>query len=139
MLGKVTATLQNCEINVKYHTSTVLEEHHVIAGEPSCFYLDHFNLKSAKGIDVAHGIFQTLQGTELQTKLNLAKADGTNVNTGHSRGSIRYLEMFLGVPLQWSICLLHLNELPFTNTNLFHKTSRCILGLENTKMMVKNI
>ena len=39
-------------------------------------------------------------------------ADGTNVNTGHSRGSIRYLEMFLGVPLQWDICLLHLNELP---------------------------
>ena len=63
-------------------------------------------------MDVAHGIFQTLQGTELQRRLNLAKADGTNVNTGHSRGSIRYLEMFLGVPLQWDICLLHLNEFP---------------------------
>src|SRR5215469_15257975 len=60
----------------------------------------------------AHGIFQTLQGTELQIRMNLVKADKTNVNTGHSRGSIRYLEMFLGVPLQWDICLLHVNELP---------------------------
>src|ERR1700755_1433481 len=24
----------------------------------------------------------------------------------------RYLEMFLGVPLQWDICILHLKELP---------------------------
>jgi hypothetical protein len=53
-----------------------------------------------------------VKGTELEKKLVLVKADGTNVNTGHLHGSIRYLELFLGKPLQWDICLLHLNELP---------------------------
>ena len=75
-------------------------------------YLDHFTPKSGKGIDIAHGLFKQIQGTELEKNLVLVKADGTNVNTGHLLGSIRCLEMFLGRPLQWDICLLHLNELP---------------------------
>ena len=32
--GRRDAALQNCEINGKYHTSTLLEEHYVITGEP---------------------------------------------------------------------------------------------------------
>ncbi|KAB7499691.1 hypothetical protein Anas_12324 [Armadillidium nasatum] len=76
------------------------------------FYLDHFSPESGKGIDIAHGIYKKVCGTELENRLSLVKADGTNVNTGHRNGSIRYLEMFLGKPLQHDICLLHLNELP---------------------------
>ena len=37
-------------------------------------------------------------------RLNLAKAGGTKVNTGYPHGSIRYLEIILGIPLQWD-CL----------------------------------
>ena len=40
------------------------------------------------------------------------KADSTNINTGYMHGAIRYLEMFLGRPCQWDICLLHTNKLP---------------------------
>ena len=38
--------------------------------------------------------------------------DGTNVNTGVSSGAIRLLEIELKRPLQWFICMLHINELP---------------------------
>ena len=51
--------------------------------------------------------------------MKLVKADGTNVNTGHQQGAIRYLEMFLGRALQWNICLLHLNELPLRHVFIY--------------------
>lgn len=40
-------------------------------------------------------------------------SDGTNVNTGVKGGIIRLLEEHFQQPLQWLICLLHFNELPF--------------------------
>jgi len=40
-------------------------------------------------------------------------SDGTNVNTGEHNGIIRSVEAALQRPLQWLICELHLNELPF--------------------------
>jgi len=40
-------------------------------------------------------------------------SDSTNVNTGKHNGVIRQLEVTLKRPLQWLICMLHLNELPF--------------------------
>ncbi|KAB7501105.1 hypothetical protein Anas_10480, partial [Armadillidium nasatum] len=94
--GRRDATLQISELNGKYYTSTILEDHYVITGEPGDFYLDHFSPESGKGIDIAHGIYKKVCGTELENRLSLVKADGTNVNTGHRNGSIRYLEMFLG-------------------------------------------
>ena len=39
-------------------------------------------------------------------------ADGTNVNTGLNNGLIRLLELHMGRPAQWLICMFHLNELP---------------------------
>ena len=51
--------------------------------------------------------------------MEFVKADGTNVNTGHQQGAIRYLEMFLGRALQWNICLLHLNELPLRHVFIY--------------------
>ena len=38
--------------------------------------------------------------------------DGTVTNTGWKNGVISQLELFLGRPVQWLICLLHTNELP---------------------------
>ncbi|KAB7505002.1 hypothetical protein Anas_12575, partial [Armadillidium nasatum] len=78
------------ELNGKYYTSTILEDHYVITGEPGDFYLDHFSPESGKGIDIAHGIYKKVCGTELENRLSLVKADGTNVNTGHRNGSISY-------------------------------------------------
>ena len=38
--------------------------------------------------------------------------DGTNVNTGRNGGVIRLLEQHIGTPVQWAVCMLHINELP---------------------------
>lgn len=45
--------------------------------------------------------------------------DGTNVNTGKNGDFIRLLEKQLSKPLQWIICLLHINELPLQHL-FFH-------------------
>src|SRR5215469_3200313 len=39
--------------------------------------------------------------------------DGSNVNTGVRNGIIRIIEESLEKPVQWLVCLLHCNELPF--------------------------
>ena len=39
-------------------------------------------------------------------------ADGTNVNTGLNNGAIRLLELHMGHPVQWLVCMFHFNELP---------------------------
>ncbi|KAB7503292.1 hypothetical protein Anas_13011 [Armadillidium nasatum] len=54
------------------------------------FYLDHFSPESGKGIDIAHGIYKKVCGTELENRLSLVKADGTNVNTDKNVREICY-------------------------------------------------
>jgi hypothetical protein len=52
---------------------------------------------------------------ENQTSLDNVLAigvDGTNVNTGVNNGSIRLLELHMGHPVQWLVCMFHFNELP---------------------------
>ena len=44
--------------------------------------------------------------------LNVIGCDGTKTNTRAKGGVIAAIEKSLGKPLQWSVCLLHLNELP---------------------------
>ncbi|GBM74186.1 hypothetical protein AVEN_104809-1 [Araneus ventricosus] len=46
-------------------------------------------------------------------KLEVVRCDGTVTNTGWKNGVIKRIEYHVGRPLQWSICLLHFNELPF--------------------------
>ena len=35
-----------------------------------------------------------------------------NVNTGLNNGAIRLLELYVGHPVQWLVCMYHFNELP---------------------------
>ncbi|GBO13434.1 hypothetical protein AVEN_196097-1 [Araneus ventricosus] len=46
-------------------------------------------------------------------KLEVVGCGGTVTNTGWKNGVINRIENHVGRPLQWSICLLHFNELPF--------------------------
>ncbi|GBN17157.1 hypothetical protein AVEN_252103-1 [Araneus ventricosus] len=46
-------------------------------------------------------------------KLEVVGRGGTVINTGWKNGVINRIENHVGRPLQWSICLLHFNELPF--------------------------
>ncbi|GBN01814.1 hypothetical protein AVEN_268362-1 [Araneus ventricosus] len=46
-------------------------------------------------------------------KLDVVGCDGTVTNTGRKNNVIHRIENQVGRPLQWSICILHFNELPF--------------------------
>ena len=61
---------------------------------------------------------------ELQT----VGCDGTNVNTGAVRGFIYLMEVRLGRPMQWLICLVHANEFPLRH--LIQKLDGAIKGPE---------
>ncbi|KAB7502878.1 hypothetical protein Anas_12711 [Armadillidium nasatum] len=39
--------------------------------------LTNFSPESGKGIDIAHGIYKRVCGTELENRLSLVKADGS--------------------------------------------------------------
>ncbi|GBO10088.1 hypothetical protein AVEN_255352-1 [Araneus ventricosus] len=46
-------------------------------------------------------------------KLEVVDCDGTVTDTGWKNDVINRIKNHVGRSLQWSICLLHLNELPF--------------------------
>ena len=67
------ATLTIEKLNHKYYNSIVLQDHYVVTGEPNNFYLNHFTPATGKGIDIAHGLWQVIQGTTLESKLTLVR------------------------------------------------------------------
>ena len=81
------ATLTIKKLNHKYFKSIVLQDRYAVTGEPNNFYFNHLTPATGKGINIAHGLWQVIQGTTLESKLTLVKADGTNVNTGCNNGN----------------------------------------------------
>ena len=67
------------------------------------------------GYKTATSVCSAIKDTALEQKLKIVGSDGTAVMTGKSKGFIASLETLIGRPLQWVICLLHLNELPLTH------------------------
>ena len=57
-------------------------------------------------------MYEAIKDTDLEQILSTIGTDGTAVMTGCDNDCIWVLEEFLERPLQWSICLLHCNELP---------------------------
>ena len=110
--GRKDATLTMAEVDGRYYRQTCIEEHYVIVGEPSGFYLSHVTPDNGSGIKIAEAIFAVMKDTPLEKKLKIIGSDSTAVMTGKNSGCIASLEALLGRPLQWAICLLHLNELP---------------------------
>ena len=78
----------------------------------------------------------------LQRKGIAIGCDGTNVNSGVKGGVIRLLELELGRPLQWLICLLHANELPLRHLlqkldGVTHGPNHSLVALANQSRHVK--
>ena len=92
--------------------STQLEEHYVLVGEPGTYYFTHLSPIDGKSRTLAQEIFEFISETVLCEKLTIIGNDGTASMTGKFNGAIRSLEELLKNPLQWSICLLHINEFP---------------------------
>ena len=75
--------------------------------------MDHFVPINAKAETIATELFDVIQAYNSEESLLATLVDGTNANTGVSGGAVRYIEVFLNRSLQWLICLMHYNELPF--------------------------
>ena len=110
--GRKDATMTMVEVNENYHRQAVIEEHYVIVGEPNGFYLLHVMPKDGTGYKIATSVYSAIKDTALEQKLKIVGSDGTTVMTTKSKGFIASSETLTGRPLQWVICLLHLNELP---------------------------
>ncbi|KAH9638792.1 hypothetical protein HF086_002032 [Spodoptera exigua] len=126
--GRKDKTLKIVMKGGKKYRLTSVEEHISIIKEPGSDYVGYAvpSHGTAKGLESA--IFQTVTG-QLNMSLEDTLAigcDGTVTNTGKYGGVIRLLEKRLQRPLQWIICLLHLNELPLRH--LFAKLDGTTTG-----------
>ncbi|KAH9628577.1 hypothetical protein HF086_010311 [Spodoptera exigua] len=126
--GRIDKTLKIVMKGGKKYRLTSVEEHISIIKEPGTVYVWYAvpSHGTVKGLESA--IFQTVTG-QLNMSLEDTLAigcDGTVTNTGKYGGVIRLLEKRLQRPLQWIICLLHLNELPLRH--LFAKLDGTTTG-----------
>lgn len=90
------------------------EEHIAFVQQPNSFFIGHKAVKVGTAKAIKESIIELL--TDKSIPINEIKAigcDGTNTNTGHNGGVIRLLEVEWEKPMQWNVCMLHLNELPF--------------------------
>ena len=63
------------------------------------------------GYKIATSVYSAIKDTDLEQKLKIVGSDGTAIMTGKSKEFVASLETLIARPLQWVICLLHLNEL----------------------------
>ncbi|CAH0562737.1 unnamed protein product [Brassicogethes aeneus] len=110
--GRKDNTLVQRSIGNKNHRTTVSEEHIVIVSEPGSKYFGHITVPCGTAKAISENLIEFLQQQMDLTNLVAIGCDGTAVNTGIHNGVNRRLELYLGRPLQWFICMLHANELP---------------------------
>jgi hypothetical protein len=106
-----TLSIGNGEGKSRPVRTTVVEEHIVVVSEPDGHYRYHFTPVSGGAADIAFELFEFIIKSKSEDTLLAVGADGTSVNTGSKAGAIRRLELILRRPLQYVICLLHMNEL----------------------------
>ena len=110
--GRKDATITCIKQGSTYHRNAVIEEHDAIVGEPFEFYITHVTPENGTGKNIAQAIYEVIEDTSMENKLNIIGSDVTATMTGKNSGCISSLENVLGRPLQWIVCLLHLNVLP---------------------------
>ena len=88
----------------------IVEEHYTIVLEPDSVYKSHVTPISGSAKNISNAIF--LEMDSLMNHIKVVGSDGTNTNVGAKGGVISLLEAKIDRPLQWCICLLHMNELP---------------------------
>ena len=90
------------------------EDHYSLLEEPGSKYITHITPTAGDAASICDSIcdYFTSNTNDTLTNLAICGCDNTVLNTGVYRGILRCLEVKLQRPLQWSICLLHFNELP---------------------------
>lgn len=106
--------------NMTGNTVTIRkEDHYSLVEQPGSFFLGFFSIddtnksSNKKARIVADDIQKFIHERDVSTEgLTTIGCDGTVLNTGNRGGVIKYMEEYLGRPLQWVICFIHCNELP---------------------------
>lgn len=112
--GRKDNTLKIDEVNNKCFRRTAKEEHYSIIQEPGSIYVGHVSPSTGSSKVIASAILDYLKESNFSLdELDVIGCDGTVTNTGWKTGVIRTIEEEIKRPLQWGVCLLHLNELPF--------------------------
>ncbi len=106
----------------------IKEERFVLTSPPSGQYLNHVTPSSGRAEDVSEAIWEVLE--DKISEMMVLGCDSTAVNTEVDNGIIHRLEKRLGRPLQWSICLLHTNDMPLRHlfTSVDGKTTSAKQG-----------
>ena len=108
--GRKDSTLCPASINTK---CTTVEEHVTLIEEPHSLFIGHVTPKNSSSASICGAIIDHFSENNISMEnFTAVGADGTNVNTGCNGGVIRLLELHVGRPLQWFICMYHCNELP---------------------------
>lgn len=89
------------------------KDRYIILAYPEEEYLEHVAPQSCTAHDIAAELQSAINDTESIDYLCAVDCDSTNVNTGEHGGVIRQSELYLKRPLQWLICMQHMNEHPF--------------------------
>ncbi|XP_050514600.1 uncharacterized protein LOC126889917 [Diabrotica virgifera virgifera] len=112
--GRKDKTLKIDEVNNKCFRRSAKEEHFSIIKEPGSIYVGHVTPSTGTSKDIASAILDYLNESNFSLdELDVIGCDGTVTNTGWKTGVIRTIAEKIKRPLQWVVCLLHLNELPF--------------------------
>lgn len=110
--GRKDLTLIEEIVDTKRYTRKVKEEHLSLIEEPGSHYITHLSPSFGTGKQISLTIIEYFEGIARDLSQLLAiGCDGAYVNTGWKSGVIRCMELKLGKPMQWIICLLHFNEL----------------------------
>lgn len=110
--GRKDKTLIQIKEGERTARKTITEEHVVLLSEPGSKYVGHVTPISGNSHNIKTSILTFLEKNVDISQLQAIGCDGTVVNTGYKNGIIRQLELSLGRPLHWFVCLLHTNELP---------------------------
>ena len=107
-----TMTQYKDEETKTYHRRVLRKEHITLLKETGSTFIGFISTIGEDAQTISNAIYENLKKIEAPLhKLRAIGSDGTPVNTGHSGGTITFLEQSLGHSLQWFICLLHFNEL----------------------------
>lgn len=125
--GRKDKTLNIVKKGAKRYRQTVIEEHITVVKEPDSVYIGYATpiQGTAKSIEASINALLLSKKIKLDNLMALG-CDGTVTNTGKFSGVIRLFEKRLQRPLQWIICMLHLNELPLRH--LFNKLDGVTTG-----------
>lgn len=94
----------------KWYSDTTVDDHYVLVVEPGRDYLTHVTPTSGKSTDIANSILTVIRDQNATDTITAVGCDSTNTNTGCKAGVICQMELSLGRPLNWFICILHTNK-----------------------------